>query len=310
MTDTATAPAASTSGNVTLDVDTLSRFAKEIAGLDEQISAAGGSEAAIRKSVSTRILAENSTVVSQVTDTLVAEMHKLPSAVIVGLLERLPEAMAEEFEAQISEVVDAQVEELTKSVKGNVEPLKELRRTKVEMFKATKAILEGFGMDVSSVPDPKRAGGRTAGSTSSDGPTKTGKNNENYRYSMNGKDRPKSQNTFSSLAYYSTVGCAGTEAAPERWSTKQLKDFLVENGIKWGKPGDGQDEWSINLPNNTVIAARRLNAEKDADIFAAVAKAEKEDKENEDSGEEETPTGGADTVPETDPALLIQDPQV
>lgn len=279
MTDTAP--------NVTIDIEQLAKVAKDIAQLDEKISAASGSEAAMRKSVFASVAAENSATVDSVVKAIIAEMAKLEPPVLVGLRERLPDAMDDEFDGQINEIVDAQVEELAKSVKGNIEPIKEERRTKLELFKAVKAILNQFDVDTSSVPDPKRGGGRTPGSgTSSDSVTRTGKNKENYRYHMDGERRPKSQNTLSSLAYYATLGCAGTEDAPERWGTAQLKNFLVEQGVKWGAPGEGQDEWEVTLPNKKVIAARRLDSEKDQDIFAAVAAAE-QDKKDEDSGSDE-----------------------
>lgn len=279
MTDTVNPP------QVSLDLNALQSAGKEIAALDERISAASGSEAAIKTSVFNKLLADNSDTVASIVDTLLKEMNNLPDQILVALRHRLPDAMDEVFQERVDSIVDGQVEALTSSVKGNVEPLKEERKAKLEMFKAMRAILNQYGIDTASVPDPKRSGGRPAGSSNSAStPTRTGKNNEGYRYYMDGQPRPKSQNSFSSLAFYATMKCAGTEDAPARWSTKELKDFVAQKGVKWGPPGDDHtDEWELTLPNGTKIGARRFDAVQDKDIFDAVAKAEAEENKSDDT---------------------------
>lgn len=295
---------------VTLDLEFLADQGKRIASLDEQISVASGSETAIRNSVLAKMATDNTDVIDRLFQAMVSELSKFDANILAGVLHRFPDVMQDEFGPQVDELVNTQVEALTSNVQGNVAPLKEQRRVLVENFKATRAVLNQFGMDTSSVPDPKRGGsGRGAGSgTSSSAVQKTGKNKEGYRYYMNGVPRPKSQNTMSSLAYYATLGCVSIndpqfanltedkkqarieqlKKHPERWSTERLKEVLAQDGIVWGPPGDGTDEWKIKLPNDTEIGARRLDPEKDKDIYDAVAAAASEDN-TDDNDEDETP---------------------
>lgn len=262
---------------VTIDLASLQELGSKINEIDTSISAATGSEAAVRKSISAGFASENAEEIEKIVATLLPQFGKLEVPVLAGLLDRLPEAMLEEYEPKVKELIDAQVETATAGAKGDLTKLREERKAKVDAFKALKSILEQFQIDTSSVPDPKRGGGRPAGSGG--GAAKTGRNKENYRYSMDGENRPPSQNTMSSLAYYSTMGCAGTAEKPERWSTQQLKDFLVEQGVTWGLEGD--DTWQVELPNKRVIAARRLDPAVDTDIL--------KDDEPADDATDETP---------------------
>lgn len=268
---------------VTIDIDALAAIGAEIAAIDTQISAASGSEAAVRKSIAANLATEHASEIDAIVNKLLPELQKLDVPVLAGLLDRLPEAMAEEFEPKVKELIDTKVTEATSGAKADLAGLRETRKAKLEAFKALRSILDQFQIDTSSVPEPKRGGGRPAGSGGGGGSAKSGKNKQNYRFFMDGEKRPKSQNTMSSLAYYSTQGCAGTEEKPERWSTSQLTDFLVEQGIT--PTAEGDDTWEVTLPNGRVISARRLDPELDPEIFA-------DDEAPANSDGEETTTEG------------------
>jgi len=316
MTDTSTTPAEQPAQQAVLDLNKLIEIGKQIGTLDEQISASSGSEAAMRKSVTARYATENSGMIDQLMTSFLPQLAKLELAVLVGFLDALPERIEDEYGEQVKQLVDGEVKRLSESTQSNVGPLREKRKTLVEQFKAVRSVLDLMGIETSSVPDPKRGGGRPAGSGSSgSSPSKTGKNKDHYRFTMNGERRPPSQNSFSSLAYYATMGCvqpdeslrgqtktledgtvvdryeqrkAELEKAPERWGVKQLKDFLAENSVTYGPPGQGDDNWEVELPNKTKIGARRLDSDQDEDIYALVAAAKEQEEDEEENGGEES----------------------
>lgn len=278
---------------VSIDLAALQGVGSEIAEIDTKIAAATGSETAVRKGIVGGFATENAPVIDGILEKLLPQLAALETPVLAGILDRLPDAMEEEFKPRVDELVDGLVEEATKGAKGDLTALRELRKTRIEAFKAIKSILEQFQIDTSSVPDPKRGGGRTPGSGG--GSAKSGRNKEGYRYVMDGGKRPPSQNTLSSLAYYATLGCAGTEAAPERWGTKQLKDFLAEAGVKWGAPtedGSTDDTFEVTLPNGKVVSAYRYTQETDPELYADEA----------DAADETPAEGDAAPVEATDAA--------
>ena len=178
------------------------------------------------------------------------EFEKLDAPVLAGLLDRLEDSLKDKFKTTIDAFIDERVKSQASDSSVDVGALREARKAKVEGFRALKTILDTFGIDTETVPEPKRAAGRPAGGGSS---AKSGKNKEGYQYTMDGKPRPPSQNSFSSLAYYSTEGCAGTAEKPERWGVAQLKSFLEQQGVKFGQ----DDSWDVELPNGKKIGAQR-----------------------------------------------------
>lgn len=234
---------------ISVSLEQLEDIAKQITEIDTKISAASGSEAQMKKSIAQALATENSEQVDAVLGQVVPQFEKLEVPVLAGLLDRLEDALKEKFKPAIDEFIDARVKEQGSSSAEDVAALRETRKARVEGFRALKTILDTFGIDTESVPEPKRAAGRPSGS----GGAKSGKNKEGYQYTMDGKDRPPSQNSFSSLAYYSTNGCAGTEEKPERWGSDQLKSFIAEQGVNFGT----DDTWEVTLPNGTKVGARK-----------------------------------------------------
>lgn len=255
----------------TLSIEALQETAGQIAELDTRIAAASGNDSQAKKALVDRIVVENSDKVTSILDKVVAQLSKLDGDVLVGLTTALQDRIKAEFQPKVDSFVTEQLAATQGTSKEEVEGLRATRKTLVEKDKAIRTLLESFGLDISSVPEPKRGGGRPAGSGS--GTAKSGKNKENYQFTMDGKDRPPSQNTFSSLAYYATDGIpkalGQSEDAKERWGSKQLKAFLAEQGVTFGE----QDEWEVTLPNNRKIGARRMPAETPAAEATAEATA-------------------------------------
>lgn len=316
MSDTATTEAApAPAASVSLDVSMLEGMARNIALLDEQIAGISGSEAAVRKSVVARITAEKAEQVAELTKRLVEQLSRLKEnpALLVAVIEALPEALGEEFQGYIDEVIGSEVKKVLEGSKGQVEPLKEQRKAALEQFKAMRTVLEQYKVDVSSVPIPTRARGRSGGGSSGSTSQRTGMNPEQYRYHINGKPQPISQNTFSSTAFYATTGCVTSDdpevqaklnEKPEKWGTQELRDFVKAQGVTVGKPGEGDDTWEVTLPNKTVVSARRLDRELDKDIYDKVAEVEaaKNADDGDDGDSDSVESNGATSTEATAPA--------
>jgi len=243
---------------VSISADMLKDHAAKITQIDSQIAAATGNDASVRKAVIEELATANSDQVNSVAGKIVEQLKKLDPAVLVGLQARVEEAFSGELKALTDDVINSKMKE--KVGEGvDVNALKETRKAELDAFKALKTILDSVGIDTSDVPEPKRSGGRSSGG----GTVKSGKNKEGYRFTLDGKDRPDSQNSFSSLAFYATEGLkvdpsTGDVVVREKGDegklgSKELKELLAKNGIKFGE----QDEWSLTLPNGKVIGARR-----------------------------------------------------
>lgn len=239
----------------TISIDALKELHEQLSGLDAQIAAAGGNEAAARKAVLEQLVSENQDSVDKVLTQLRGILDGAEPALLAGLTERINTTLTEVYKPKIDEYVKGQVEERTKGNKDNVTALKESRKALVERDKALRTILTTFDIDVSEVPEPKRGGGRPAGSGGGSG--KSGRNRENYRFSIDGKARPDSQNSLSSVTFYATAGCpkalGKSEDEKMKWGTQELKDFLAEQGVKYGE----DDTWEVTLPNGKKVGAVR-----------------------------------------------------
>lgn len=274
--------AKSGSTEVNISIDNLEKVVSDIAEIDTKIGAATGSDAAVRKSLAEGFAADNAEQIDGYVTQFVDNLKQAPTPFVIGLRNRLETVLSEEFDEVTKEFLDAAVKKASAGSDEDVSKLREARKAMLENYKSLRTILETFGVDVSSVPEPKRSAGR---SSSGGGAARTGRNKEGYRFILDGKDRPNSQNTISSLAFYATVGCPlaqGVEGAKEsdKWSTKQLKDFLAQNGVNYGP----DDEWSVTLPNKSVIGARRLTADEIAEMEGKSSDNEGDD----DSHESET----------------------
>lgn len=308
MSDTVTAPAPPQSGDgkVVLDIDYLRQLGANVSRIDEQIAARSGSEGAIRNSVLNRHYASHSDQVDGLVNNLINQFkNAVPIEVMAGVLTRLPDALEENFSTPVDELIAGEVEKLKETAKGDTTALREQRKSALELFRSVRAILEQIQVDVSSVPEPKRSGGgRPAGGGTSGASKKSGRNKQNYRYYINGKQQPPSQNTFSAWVWYATMGCTTVDDKPDRWTAEKMREFLKENGITWGAPGeivDGKpadDTFEVELPNEKTVGARRMTDELDADILSD------DDSSDSDSSSEETSTETSDDdapVEQTEP---------
>lgn len=254
MSDTAT--------SVQINADALSDLAGKIGELDTKIASASGNDSAARKSFIEQVTNEHADDVNTLISNLLEQLKAKEPVILVGLVTRLNEALKTDLEPVVNTWVDAEFPKTKVDSTVDVGALKEERKSQLTLFKALREVLNTFKIKNDHIPDPKRSGGgRPIGSTTGSGAdSKTGLNKEGYRYLLDGKKRPKSQNSLSSLCYYSTEGVPAKlnpddKAPPKRMSTKELKGYLKEHNIDFGP----QDTWEIELPNGKKIGASRFS---------------------------------------------------
>lgn len=265
-----------------ISIDMLKEKQKVLSDIDSQINAATGNDAAARKAVIDGILATHAEAIDKTFQNLMNSLTQLPSDVFVGLLAKLEEASKGELKTKVDAVVDERVK-ANAGEAVDVDKLKEQRKAELEVFRALKVMLKSLGTpqeELDTIEEPRRSGG---GRTGSGGTTaKTGMNKEGYRYFMDGKGRPTSQNSFSSLAFYATNGLdeAGNKVADgvkSKMSSKGLRAVvdaaLAEQGLKFGEA----PQWEVTLNNGTKIGARKFDPEvdaKDGFVFESTTPAE------------------------------------
>jgi hypothetical protein len=253
---------------ISLSTDQLLESQGRIAEIDAKIAQATGNDQQARKAAIEAMTAENAETVNGFMDSLMGQLNKLEGPVLVAFTNRLNEALTEDLKEMTEKVINDRVASTATVKPEDVDKLKEQRKAELETFRATRLLLLSVGFITAEDPqfqEPKRAGGgRPAGS----GGAKSGKNKENYQFYMDGKERPPSQNSFSSLAFYATEGLAadedGSNVRTEKDSklgAKQLKKFLADNGVQFGE----QDEWEVTLPNGKKIGAKRVAPTADAE---------------------------------------------
>jgi hypothetical protein len=242
--------------SVTIDINALETKAASIKEIDAKLASANGNEKQAIKAVTESLVAENAESIDGLLNKVLDQLAKQDLTLLIGIGEKFSDAFNDKFGEKITEIVSAKVAETTTTLsKDEVNALREQRKNELGQFRALKDILDSVGVDTSAVEEPKRAGGGGGKGGSS---SKSGKNREGYQFTLDGKDRPVSQNTFSSLAYYATTGCpkAAGEMDDEkaRWGTAQLKEFIASQNVKFGE----DETWEVTLPNGRKVGARRV----------------------------------------------------
>lgn len=251
---------------VAIDAATLENFGKQITDLDARIAAASGSDAAGKKAWIEKLISDNQSDVDGYASSIIEQIGNLDLPLLVGLVTKLEERMKADLQPKVDEFVNTEYPK-TKTTE-DVNGLRETRKELLVQFKALRAVLDSFGINTTHIEDPKRSnsGGRPSGGGGGAG-SKSGSNKEGYRYAIDGKDRPRSQNSFSSVAFYATndvpailakqngVSEEDAKKLPKKWGATELKNFLKEQtGAEFGT----LDEWTVTLPNNKVVSARRF----------------------------------------------------
>lgn len=252
--------AAPSTPQMAISADVLENLGQTITGIDLRIVSASGSDSQAKRAFVESIVAKHTAQAEETSTNLIAQLRELEPEMLVALVTALQDDLKTELQPVVDGWVDEEFPKTQTESKEDVAALREERKTLVGHFKAMRELLNAFKIPNEHVLDPKRVGGgRPAGSGGGGDNAKSGKNKEGYRYIMDGKERPPSQNSFSSLAYYSTAGvpkALNPDSTIARWGAKELKAHIAEKGINFG--ADGDNEWTVELPNGKTIGARRL----------------------------------------------------
>lgn len=230
-------------GNVT--VESLQETYDAIVSIDEKIDAASGTTAAGKRAMTNRLVEDEKDSWTPAVQNFVGEIRNgnLPIEKVIGVVNGIISGLTSEFGAEMDEHLDAEVERLKSQApevsESELEELLNEGREQRKVYDAMRTVLDLLGEDVSGIPTPKRL----SGARGPRGPRLSKK----YNYTIDGKGRSDNTNTLSSI-YQTDI--KGTEGCEDWTGTKQLKEFMAENGFDFDDP---QDEFEVTLPNNKVL---------------------------------------------------------
>lgn len=237
----------------------------EIVVLDEKIAAASGSDSAGKRAIANAIASETTDIWTPVAEQVVAHVQTLSGNDLVGTFTALVRALNENFREDVDGILSGLVEERSSDVPQvsdeELEDILKQRKVLSDEYKALRNILEMFGQDVSDIPEPKRM----TGSRGPRGPRTLSK----YDYSIDGEPRSKTQNSLSSIA--------NTVCKDLNWKTKDLREFLVSQGLDLENPGD---TWEYTLPNGKVLSAVKSAEDEDSEGETGETPVDPEDNED------------------------------
>ena len=223
---------------ITVTVEALKAKAAEIARLDDVLDAQSGSKAAGKKAIKNRLVSEsaNQDFIQRTLATMRDSFSEEEIyATFFAFVDALEGEFADEADGHVEGIIEAQqTEQAEKLSDAEVAEIQEDRKNKVQEFKALKNILEMFGQDVDSVPEPKIR----RGSRGPRGPRTLSK----FQYRVNDTELESDVNSLASVAKLANV------------KVKELKDFITNQGVDLKNP---PAEWSAALPNGvgTLFAA-------------------------------------------------------
>jgi hypothetical protein len=261
------------STGISVTPEKLQEKYNEIKELDEQLDAASGSESAGKRALGNQLASEYETQWKKSADNLVNTLQKIedPSqkaGVFTGILNHVNSILKEEIDNFLAAEVATRQSEMVPVSAEDLQALTDSRKTNVEQYRALRQILEMFGQDVSTIPEPKK---RT-GARGKRGPrVLTG-----FDFAIDGAVRSSSQNNLSSIA--------NTVTSDLNWKTIDLRNFLEEKLAETGHslqnpPVEG---FEFTLPNGKVLTATPgEEAPEDEDDEAEATEDENGDEETE-----------------------------
>lgn len=236
---------------ISVTPETLQSKYDEIFAIDEKLDAASGSESAGKRALANSIASETENSWKKVADNLVSAFEKIDDPQIrVGAFTGVLKSVQDRFKNEVDEFLAKEVaNRSTDQVEISAEELSQMtdaRRELVEQYRALRNILEMFGSDVSTIPEPKK---RT-GARGKRGPRVL----TNYDFYVDGEARTASQNSLSSIA--------NTVCKDLGWKTVDLRNFLVEQNIDLENP---PAEFSVTLPEPVNKVLKGVKGEPQVD---------------------------------------------
>jgi hypothetical protein len=235
---------------ISVTPDTLRAKFGEIQVIDEKLDAVSGGADSGKRALANQIAAETSGSWKKDADKVIALFQKnqedpnLLVGYVTGFIKEINDNFKESIDKFLTEQVEARKNDAPVVSDDEVAGLTTDRKELVEQYKVLRQILEMFGHDVSTIPEPKK---RT-GSRGKRGPRVL----TNFSFSIDGKERTSSQNSLSSIA--------NTVCADLNWKTADLKNWLAEQGLDFQNP---EDSWEFTLPNGKVISGVIMEVDED-----------------------------------------------
>lgn len=217
---------------IQVDVEALKAKSAEIQEMDVVLDAQSGSKAAGKRSVQNKLIAENAEdkFIQSVIDNLRKKFEgDALYATVLALSSQVDDEFSDEIDQRVDEIVESQkTEDVEKLSDEQVAELQETRKEKVKEFKALANILEMFGQDISSVPEPKVR----RGSRGPRGPRTLSK----FQYQVNETVLDPEVNSLATVAKLS----GGVKVG-------ELKKHIEAQGIDLKNP---PAEWTAELPHD------------------------------------------------------------
>lgn len=241
---------------LSVDLGMLRSKYDEISTIDEKLAAASGNEAAGKRALANKIAEETSSTWNDTVTEMVNALSSIDditalTGAVTGLRSKLNESFSKKIDEHLSKLVSEQKpDEAEKLSAEETESLISNRRALVDQYKALRAMLDLFGFDVDSVPEPKKM----TGARGKRGPRVF----KNFQFSIDDKELTANQNSLSAIA--------NNMCKDLGWKVKDLHNFLSEQGIDIQNP---PDEFEVTLPdpNGKKLSAKKYEvSEEDAEI--------------------------------------------
>lgn len=239
---------------IQISVSRLQEIFDEITVVDDKLAAATGSTEMGKRAYANSLVVEHGSEFESLIEQLVTGFGNVTDtpAILTAGVTAVQTALKDKFGKQIDEFLTAYVEsnksEAPEVSESEVDELTSQAKELRKQYNVLRPTLEMFGLDPSSVPEPKKM----TGSRGKRGPRTL----SFFDYSVDGKERSKTQNSLSSIA--NTV-FKDTEFG----TTKALREELARQGLDLQNP---PETWSYTLAlpdDKSVTISAVKNEEKD-----------------------------------------------
>lgn len=218
-----------------VSVEELQSVYDEIANLDDKIAAASGSDTMGKRAYLNSLFNDRQETLQPFIDQVINHLRtnlENPedlAAAVTGLDKAINDAFSKSVDELATKYVEANKTETPQVSEDELNQLTNEARELRKKYNAMRGVLEMFGFDVASVPEPKKM----SGARGPRGPRTL----SSFNYHVDGKPRTESQNSLSSIA--------NTVFKDTPFSqTKALREELARQGLDLQNP---PDEWEYTI---------------------------------------------------------------
>ncbi len=251
------------SEGLSLDINTLSAKADEIAEIDVKLDAASDSAGAGKRAIANQLVKENEgtieSLVSQITSFLNDADENTVAGVFTGVVRSLNSAFSEPVTKHLEVLASSATSSVEVPSEAEIEELTTVRKKLNEQFKALETLLDSFGIDTSSVAKPKKRTGSRG--------KRSPRAMSQYQFYLDGTELSAAENNLTLIAKrvgsFDGITVSDDEGNSKTLTPgKALRDFLAENGVDQKNP---PAEWSVELPSGNTLSAARFETSDDED---------------------------------------------